>query len=103
MPAISYRKALNDALAEEIERDLNVFIIGVEVAEYNGAYKVTEGLWAMLVDKRLVDAPISEAGLLGLSIGAALMGLRPVVEMMFWSFIYVAYDHLVNTAGFVRF
>ncbi|MFO7725209.1 MAG: alpha-ketoacid dehydrogenase subunit beta, partial [Oceanipulchritudo sp.] len=71
MAVITYRQALKDALAEEIERDENVFIMGEEVAEYNGAYKVTEGLWKRFGDKRLVDAPISEAGFIGLGIGAS--------------------------------
>src|SRR5215210_2149510 len=103
MPQITYRKALNDALAEEIERDENVFVIGEEVAEYNGAYKVTEGLWKRFGDKRLVDAPISEAGFIGLGVGASMLGLRPVIELMFWSFAYVAYDQIVNNAGCVRY
>jgi len=103
MPEITYRKALNDAFAEEILRDDNVFLMGEEVAEYNGAYKVTEGLWKRFGDQRVVDAPISEAGFVGLGVGAAMMGLRPVIEMMFWSFIYVAYDQLVNNAGCIRY
>ncbi len=103
MPAITYRKALNDAFAEEIIRDPNVFLMGEEVAEYNGAYKVTEGLWAKFGDKRVIDAPISEAGFIGLAVGASMMGLRPVVELMFWSFAYVAYDQIVNNAGCVRY
>src|SRR5205823_2532986 len=103
MPQITYRKALNDALAEEIERDENVFVMGEEVAEYNGAYKVTEGLWARFGDKRLVDAPISEAGFIGLGVGAAMLGLRPVMELMFWSFAAVTWDQIVNNAGCVRY
>ena len=103
MPLISYRKALNDAMAEEITRDENVVIIGEEVAEYNGAYKVTEGLWKRFGDKRVVDAPISEAGFIGLGVGAAMLGVRPVLELMFWSFAYVAYDQIVNNAGCVRY
>jgi pyruvate dehydrogenase E1 component beta subunit len=103
MPQLTYRKALNDALAEEILRDENVVIIGEEVAEYNGAYKVTEGLWARFGDKRLVDAPISEAGFVGLGIGAAMLGVRPVIELMFWSFAYVAWDQIINNAGCVRY
>jgi pyruvate dehydrogenase E1 component beta subunit len=103
MPEITYRKALNEALAEEIERDENVVIIGEEVAQYNGAYKVTEGLWKRFGDKRLVDAPISEAGFLGMGVGAAMLGVRPVIEMMFWSFVYVAFDQLINNAGCVRY
>ena len=103
MAIITYRQALNDALAEEIQRDPNVFIMGEEVAEYNGAYKVTEGLWAKFGDKRLIDAPISETGFLGLGVGAAMMGLRPVIEMMFWSFAYVAFDQIINNAATIRY
>jgi pyruvate dehydrogenase E1 component beta subunit len=103
MPLITYRKALNDAMAEEIVRDENVVIIGEEVAEYNGAYKVTEGLWKRFGDKRVVDAPISEAGFIGMGVGAAMLGVRPVIELMFWSFAYVAYDQIVNNAGCVRY
>src|SRR5271170_5012278 len=103
MPQITYRHALRDALAQEIERDENVFVMGEEVARYNGAYKVTEGLWQRFGDKRLVDAPISEAGFIGLAVGASMMGLRPVVELMFWSFAYVAFDQIVNNAGCVRY
>lgn len=103
MPQITYRKALNEALAEEIERDENVVIIGEEVAQYNGAYKVTEGLWKRFGDKRVVDTPISEAGFVGLGVGASMLGLRPVIELMFWSFAYVAYDQIVNNAGCVRY
>ena len=103
MALITYRQALKDAFSEEIERDENVFIMGEEVAQYNGAYKVTEGLWEKYGDKRLVDAPISEAGFIGLGIGAAMMGLRPVIEMMFFSFVYVAWDQAVNNASSLRY
>ncbi|HEX9046550.1 MAG TPA: alpha-ketoacid dehydrogenase subunit beta [Verrucomicrobiae bacterium] len=103
MPQITYRKALNDALAEELTRDENVFIIGEEVAQYNGAYKVTEGLWKRFGDKRVIDTPITEAAFIGLSVGASMLGLRPVVELMFWSFAYVAYDQIVNNAGCIRY
>lgn len=103
MASITYRKAINDALAEEIERDENVFLMGEEVAQYNGAYKVTEGLWKRFGDKRVVDAPISEAGFIGLGVGASMLGLRPVLELMFWSFAYVAWDQIVNNAGQVRY
>jgi pyruvate dehydrogenase E1 component beta subunit len=103
MPVITYRQALNDALAEEIQRDPNVFVMGEEVAEYNGAYKVTEGLWERFGSKRLVDAPISETGFIGLGVGAAMMGLRPVIEMMFWSFVYVAFDQVINNAATIRY
>lgn len=103
MPVITYRKALNDALAEELARDENVFIIGEEVAQYNGAYKVTEGLWQRFGEKRVLDTPITEAAFIGLSVGASMLGLRPVVELMFWSFAYVAYDQIVNNAGCIRY
>jgi len=103
MPKITYRKALNDALAEELTRDENVVIIGEEVAQYNGAYKVTEGLWERFGDKRVVDTPISEAGFIGMGVGASMLGIRPVMELMFWSFAYVAYDQIVNNAGCVRY
>jgi len=103
MPQITYRKALNDALAEELARDKNVFIIGEEVAQYNGAYKVTEGLWERFGDKRVLDTPITEAAFIGLGVGASMLGLRPVIELMFWSFAYVAYDQIVNNAGCIRY
>ncbi|MEO6906954.1 MAG: alpha-ketoacid dehydrogenase subunit beta, partial [Abditibacteriaceae bacterium] len=103
MRQITYRIALNEALAEEIERDDDVFILGEEVAQYNGAYKVTEGLWKRFGDKRLVDAPISEAAFIGLGIGASMMGLRPVMELMFWSFAFVAYDQIANNASNIRY
>src|SRR5258708_18150624 len=103
MSLVTYREALKRALSEEIERDENVFILGEEVAQYNGAYKVTEGLWKRYGDKRLIDTPISEAGFLGMGIGAAMLGLRPVMELMFWSFAYVAFDQIINNAGCVRY
>lgn len=103
MPLTTYRQAINDALAEEIQRDENVVLIGEEVAQYNGAYKVTEGLWERFGDKRVVDAPISEAGFIGLGIGASMLGIRPVMELMFWSFAYVAWDQILNNAGQIRY
>ncbi len=103
MPLITYREALREALAEEIERDENVVILGEEVAEYDGAYKVTEGLWKRFGDKRVVDTPISEAAFIGMGVGASMLGLRPVMELMFWSFSTVAWDQIVNNAGFIRY
>ena len=103
MRRITYRKALNEALAEELARDESVVVIGEEVAQYNGAYKVTEGLWARFGDKRVVDTPISEAAFIGLGVGASMLGVRPVIELMFWSFAYVAYDQIVNNAGCMRY
>src|ERR1700736_2232683 len=103
MALIEYRDALNQAFAEEIERDPNVVLIGEEVAQYDGAYKVTEGLWKRFGDKRVVDTPISEAAFIGMGIGASMLGLRPVMELMFWSFCTVAYDQIVNNAGQIRY
>ena len=103
MRSITYRQAINEALDEELGRDDNVVIIGEEVAEYNGAYKVTEGLWKKWGDKRVIDAPISEAGFIGMGVGASMLGVRPVMELMFWSFAYVAFDQMVNNAATVRY
>lgn len=103
MALIEYRDALNQAFAEEIERDPNVVLIGEEVAQYDGAYKVTRGLWKKYGDKRVVDTPISEAAFIGMGIGASMLGLRPVMELMFWSFATVAYDQIVNNAGQIRY
>jgi len=100
---ISYREALREGLDEEIARDENVILIGEEVAEYNGAYKVTEGLWKKWGDKRIIDAPISEAGFIGLGIGASFLGIRPVMELMFYSFAYVAFDQMMNNAAACRY
>src|SRR5256885_11161014 len=103
MALMTYREALRAGLDEELARDENVVILGEEVAQYNGAYKVTEGLWKKWGDKRLVDTPISEAGFIGLGVGAAMLGLRPVLELMFWSFSAVAWDQIINNAGCVRY
>ena len=103
MALIEYRDALNQAFAEEIERDPNVVLIGEEVAQYDGAYKVTRGLWKRFGDKRVVDTPISEAAFIGMGVGASMLGLRPVIELMFWSFATVAYDQIVNNAGQIRY
>jgi pyruvate dehydrogenase E1 component beta subunit len=98
-----YRHAIREALDEELARDENVVIMGEEVAQYNGAYKVTEGLWEKWGCKRVVDTPISEAGFIGMGIGASMLGVRPVMELMFWSFHSVAFDQLVNNAACVRY
>ena len=103
MALIEYRDALNQAFAEEIERDPNVVLIGEEVAQYDGAYKVTKGLWKKYGDKRVVDTPISEAAFIGMGIGASMLGLRPVMELMFWSFCSVAYDQIINNAAQIRY
>jgi pyruvate dehydrogenase E1 component beta subunit len=98
MREITYRQAVNEALAEELERDPNVFLMGEEVAQYNGAYKISQGLLDRFGPKRIVDTPISENGFAGLGIGAAMVGLRPVIEFMTFSFSFVAFDQVVNNA-----
>ncbi|HVU37147.1 MAG TPA: alpha-ketoacid dehydrogenase subunit beta [Opitutales bacterium] len=103
MPVISYREALRHAMDEELARDPNVVILGEEVAQFNGAYKVTEGLLQKYGPTRIVDTPISEAGFMGLGIGASMMGVRPVMEFMFWSFCYVAFDQVFNNAASIRY
>lgn len=103
MPEITYREALNQALSEEIERDENVVLLGEEVAQFKGSYKVSEGLLEKFGSNKIVDTPISEAAFSGLAVGAAMMGMRPVVEFMFWSFCYVAFDQIFNNAANVRY
>jgi pyruvate dehydrogenase E1 component beta subunit len=103
MPVIEYRDAINQALAEEIIRDPNVLVMGEEVAQYKGAYKVTRGLLEKFGPERIIDAPISEAGFCGLGIGASMLGIRPVIEFMFWSFCYVAFDQVLNNAANIRY
>ena len=103
MPTLTYREALNEALSEEMERDDRVMLMGEEVAEYDGAYKVSKGLLKKFGPKRIIDTPISETGFSGLAIGAAMYGLRPVVEFMTWSFSLVAYDQIVNNAAQIRY
>ncbi len=99
MATITYREALNQALAEEMERDPDVFLMGEEVAEYDGAYKVSKGLLARFGARRVVDSPISELGFAGLCVGAAMAGLRPIVEFMTFNFSYLALDQVVNSAS----
>ena len=99
MAVISYREALNQAMREEMERDENVFIMGEEVGHYNGAYKVTQGLLQRFSERRVVDAPIAEMGFAGIGIGAAMVGLRPIIEFMTFNFSLVAIDQIVNNAA----
>jgi pyruvate dehydrogenase E1 component beta subunit len=96
---ISYREALNQAMREEMERDASVFIMGEEVGHYNGAYKVTQGLLQRFSERRIVDAPIAEMGFAGIGIGAAMVGLRPIIEFMTFNFSLVAIDQIVNNAA----
>lgn len=93
------REAIRLAITQEMERDSKIFILGEEVAEYQGAYKVTKGLLEKFSAKRVIDTPISEAGFTGLAVGAALMGLRPIVEFMSFNFSFVAFDQIVNAAA----
>lgn len=102
MAELAYRDALNQALAEEMARDPRVFLMGEEVARYDGAYKVSKGLLDKFGSARVVDAPISELGFGGLGVGAAMVGLRPVIEMMTWNFAILAMDQIVNSAAKLR-
>jgi pyruvate dehydrogenase E1 component beta subunit len=99
MAVMTYREALNQALREELRRDPGVFVIGEEVGLYEGAYKVTQGLLKEFGPRRIVDTPIAESGFTGVGIGAAMVGLRPVVEMMTFNFALLALDQIVNTAA----
>ena len=99
MVTMTMREALRDAMAEEMRRDKDVFVMGEEVAEYQGAYKVTQGLLQEFGDRRVIDTPITEHGFAGLGIGAALAGLKPVVEFMTWNFAMQAMDQLINSAA----
>jgi pyruvate dehydrogenase E1 component beta subunit len=99
MAVITIREALNQALREEMERDETIFLMGEEVAAYQGAYKVTKGLLDKLGDKRVIDTPITELGFAGLGVGAAMVGLRPIIEFMTFNFSILATDQIVNSAA----
>ncbi len=99
MPEVTYREALNQGLAEEMERDDSVFLMGEEVAEYDGAYKVSKGLLDRFGDRRVVDSPISELGFAGLGVGAAMLGLRPIIEFMTFNFSILALDQVLHSAA----
>ena len=103
MAEITYREALNQALREEMKRDESVFLMGEEVAEYNGAYKVSKGLLKEFGYRRVLDTPISELGFAGLGVGAAMVGLRPVIEFMTFNFSFLALDQVVNSAAKVLY
>ncbi len=103
MPEITYREALNQALREEMERDPSVFIIGEDVGLYGGSFKVTDGLLAEFGRERVIDTPIAEGGIVGMGIGAAMAGLRPVVELMTVNFALLAMDQIVNHAAKIRY
>jgi pyruvate dehydrogenase E1 component beta subunit len=99
MPVITYRDALNQALREEMHHDDRVFLMGEEVAAYNGAYKVSKGLLEEFGEMRVVDTPITELGFAGVGVGAAMVGLRPIIEFMTWNFALLAIDQIVNAAA----
>ncbi len=99
MPVITYREALNQALREEMARDDRVFLMGEEVGVYNGAYKVSKGLLEEFGEMRVVDTPITELGFAGVGVGAAMVGLRPIIEFMTWNFALLAIDQIVNAAA----
>ncbi|MEZ4743313.1 MAG: pyruvate dehydrogenase complex E1 component subunit beta [Bdellovibrionota bacterium] len=99
MPILTFREALNQAMCEEMERDENIFLLGEEVAEYDGAYKVSKGMLEKFGPQRVVDSPISEGGFAGLGIGAAMAGLRPIIEVMTWNFGIQCFDQIINHAA----
>ncbi len=99
MKNVVFREALREALTEEMRRDENVFLMGEEVAQYNGAYKVSQGLLDEFGPRRVIDTPIAELGFTGIGVGAAMNGLRPVIEFMTFNFSLVAIDQVVNSAA----
>ena len=103
MAELQLREAIRAAMVEEMDRDEDIFLMGEEVAEYNGAYKVSEGMRDRYGDRRVIDTPISENGFAGLGLGAAMNGLRPIIEFMTWNFAFVAMDQLVNNAAKIRY
>ncbi|MFN8923612.1 MAG: alpha-ketoacid dehydrogenase subunit beta, partial [Sphingobacteriia bacterium] len=102
MAELQFREALRSALREEMLKDERIFIMGEEVAEYNGAYKVTEGLLTEFGPERVIDTPIAELGFAGIGVGAAMAGQRPVVEFMTWNFALLAIDAIINSAAKMR-
>jgi len=99
MRVVQYREALREAMVEEMRKDESVFLMGEEVAEYNGAYKVSQGMLEEFGEKRVIDTPIAELGFAGIAVGAAMNGLRPIVEFMTWNFALLASDQIINSAA----
>ncbi|MEZ4807171.1 MAG: pyruvate dehydrogenase complex E1 component subunit beta [Flavobacteriales bacterium] len=99
MRTVQFREALNEAMSEEMRRDPNVFLMGEEVAEYDGAYKVSKGMLAEFGERRVIDTPIAELGFTAIGVGAAMNGLRPIVEFMTWNFAILAADQIINHAA----
>src|SRR6204780_3254119 len=102
MRTLRYREALREAMVEEMDRDDRVFLMGEEVGHYQGAYKVSEGMLDRFGEKRVIDTPIAEGGFAGVGIGAAMVGLRPIIEFITWNFSAVAFDQILNNAAKVR-
>src|SRR5215510_5756201 len=100
---LTFREALREAMIEEMDRDDSIFLMGEEVGHYNGAYKVSEGMVERFGERRVIDTPIAETGFAGVGIGAAMVGLRPIIEFMTWNFSLPAYDQLVNNAAKLRY
>ena len=103
MAELQFREALRDAMSEEMRRDDKVYLLGEEVAEYDGAYKVSQGMLDEFGPDRIIDTPISENGFAGMAIGSAMLGLRPIVEFMTWNFTFVAFDQIVSNAAKIRY
>src|SRR5213596_1695844 len=103
MPRMSYREALNQAMSEEMQRDPSVFLMGEEVGVYQGAYKVSRGLLEEFGPMRVVDTPITELGFAAVGVGAAMAGLRPVIEFMTWNFSVLASDQIINHAAAMHY
>jgi pyruvate dehydrogenase E1 component beta subunit len=99
MKTVQFREALREAMSEEMRRDENVLLMGEEVAEYNGAYKVSQGMLDEFGSKRIIDTPIAELGFAGIAVGASMNGLRPIVEFMTWNFAILAADQIINSAA----
>ncbi len=102
MRTLRYREALREAMIEEMERDDRVFLMGEEVGHYQGAYKVSEGMLEKFGERRVIDTPIAESGFAGIGVGAAMVGLRPIIEFMTWNFSAVAFDQILNSAAKIR-
>src|SRR5438445_3777527 len=100
---VTFREALREAMVEEMERDPSIFLMGEEVGHYNGAYKVSEGMLARFGEARVIDTPMAETGFAGVGVGAAMVGLRPIIEFMTWNFSLTAIDQLVNNAAKLRY
>src|SRR6266571_4690388 len=103
MRTLRFREALREGMIEEMERDDRVFLMGEEVGHYQGAYKVSEGMLEKFGPKRVIDTPIAETGFVGVGIGAAMVGLRPIIELMTFNFSLVAIDQIINNAAKIRY